>query len=177
MKDKLNRMRVYLDLAKKEWTLRHIDDAHVDITCHLLMFSLEIGLKYLITVDGVTPPTKHRLKPLLIALPEKYYKSNWYMLLEKWKDQTNDWYNESRYSDDFSAINNAVVDYLVAAEELLNDADKCISYTCDVETKVKRILNKLNSTKSVSEVIKYLPDTELPESILFDLVVEILYSK
>lgn len=45
---------------------------------------------------------------------------------------------------------------------------------CNTETRVKHILNKLNSTKSVSEVIRYLPEAELPESILYDLVIEIL---
>jgi len=63
------------------------------------------------------------------------------------------------------------------AEELLQDAYSNISCVCDTETTVAKILNKLNSTRPVSDVIRYLPDTDLPESILFDLVVEILKSK
>lgn len=59
-------------------------------------------------------------------------------------------------------------------KELLLDASNQTSYVCNTETRVKHILNKLNSTKSVSEVIRYLPEAELPESILYDLVIEIL---
>lgn len=174
MKDKVSSMRVYLDIAKSEWNLRLQDDAHVDAACQCLAFSIELGLKHLITLDGRVPPHKHEMKTLLAELPEKYYNSEWYSKLDKWKNQTNTRYNDSRYSDNFSAINSAVEDYLLAADELLLDASNQTSYVCNTETRVKRILNKLNSTKSVSEVIRYLPEAELPESILYDLVIEIL---
>lgn len=177
MKDKVSSMRVYLNMAKSEWDMRLQDDAHVDAACQCLIFSIELGIKHLIALDGKIPPRKHEIKTLLAELPEKYYKSGWYSKLDKWKSQTNEWYNESRYSDNFSAINAAVEDYLMAAEELLLDASNKTSYVCDTETRVQHILNKLNSTKSVSEVIRYLPEADLPESILYDLVIEILQNK
>lgn len=108
MKDRLVSMRTRLDVAKSEWKLRHADDSHVDFACESLLFSIELGIKQLIVLNGNVPPKTHNIKPLLTSLPEKYYKSDWYQLLNKWKEQTNEWYNESRYSDNFSAVNNAV---------------------------------------------------------------------
>lgn len=177
MKDRVKSMRTYLSMAKGEWEQRLEDDVHVDSACNCLMFSIELGIKHLISLDGVNPPHKHEMKLLLAALPEKYYNSTWYSLLSKWQNETNTWYNDSRHSDDFTAVSTVVEDYINAAELLLLDADSKVSYVCTIETKVQKVLNKLNSNRSVSDIIKYLPDVDLPEDVLYGLIIDILQNK
>lgn len=177
MKDRVASMRTYLNIAKSEWGMRLDDDSHVDAACYCLMFSIETGLKYLTSLSGLKPPYKHEMKVLLQSLPEQYYNSKWYKLLSKWRDETNEWYKESRYGDNFSVLSNAMCDYFIAAELLLHDADMQVSYVCTVENKVQRVLNKLNSDRPVSDIIRYLPDADLPEEVLYGLVIDILQSK
>lgn len=73
---------------------------------------------------------------------------------------------------------------MYATDGLSRNVDNTTQQKCntahqelDLETKAINILNQLNSTKSVLEVARYLPDVDLPESMLLDLVVEILNTR
>lgn len=177
MKNKLKMAEIYLDKAKTDWSKRHVDDEFVDTACIDLMFSIECAIKYLISLEGKPVPRTHFLKELLSDLPIEYYESDWYTALDKWKKITDTWYSDSRYNDTFSAVNEIVDDYLIACEKLISDASNSIKYTCTIESRVQKVLNKLNSTKTVSEVLKFLPSCDVSDDVLFSLVTEILRDK
>ena len=177
MKSKVNRIKADLELAKHAWDRRFIDDEHIDTACTSLMYSVELGLKYLIEMNGDKVPKTHSIKVLLANIPSKYYSSNWYSTLDCSKHITNDWYSESRYDDNFSAISTIVEDYIIACEEMLSDINNNVSYVETTETKVKKILNKLNYNKTASEVLKYLPEADVPDDVLYTLVLDILRNK
>lgn len=156
------------------------EDFHLDMLCYFINTCLEYLLKYLLEMNGIRAEHTHVLRYLLTQLPDSYAQSEWYGILRAHAGEVDDWGTQTRYGTSFVAAMDTVLDLEKCYLLLLADAENTVVYESTYESKISKILMQLRSSYTVEQVIRYLPDTDMPEEIMFDAVktaIKLLSSK
>jgi len=156
------------------------EDLHLDMLCYFINTCLEYLLKHLLEMNGIPVVYTHVLRHLLSQLPSFYACSEWYGILRKHAAEVDDWGTQTLYGTSFTAVMETVLDLEKCYSLLLSDIENSVTYESTYESKVNKILLQLKSSYTTEQVIRYMPDTDMPDDVLFDAVktaIKLLSSK
>lgn len=125
-----NRGKIRFQSAQANWNHRLEDDAFVDAACFDLQQAIEFILKYLVEMQGEAFIRNHDLNAQLNKLARL---GIWAPVLEKIKSKAyifNSWETETRYKDNFVALNSDVIEAFEICEELIQFVEEfCATHT------------------------------------------------
>lgn len=115
----LARARVKLENAERSYIKIGQDDAYLDDCCYNLQQALELGLKYIIEMQGENYPETHDIRAQLNKIRSLDMDLPWADDIRHLASTINGWEAESRYNDDFTSVIEDVDEVLDIARQLL----------------------------------------------------------
>ncbi len=96
-----------------------LDDAYLDDCCYHLEQSIELGLKYLVEMQGEDYVENHDLRAQLNKLKSLGCELPFAEGIRRMAATLNSWEAESRYNDDFTALMEDVEEARALADQVL----------------------------------------------------------
>ncbi len=115
----LARARVKLENAERNYIKIGQDDAYLDDCCYNLQQAVELGLKYIIEMQGENYPETHDIRAQLNKIHSLDMNLPWADDIRHLASTINGWEAESRYNDDFTSLIEDVDEVLDIARQLL----------------------------------------------------------
>ena len=115
----LARARVKLENAERNYIKIGQDDAYLDDCCYNLQQAVELGLKYIIEMQGENYPETHDIRAQLNKIRSLDIELPWADDIRHLASTVNGWEAESRYNDDFTSLIEDVDEVLDIARQLL----------------------------------------------------------
>ena len=122
----LARSKVKLENAKNSYSKIKIDDAYRDDCCYNLQQSIEMVLKAIVELNGEQYAENHDIRSNINILNKKGIEIPMQKEIRNMASTIYGWETESRYRDNFVALNDDINDAITIAEALIKYADTLI---------------------------------------------------
>ena len=118
----LRRAKVNYEYAVDSKKRIKTDDIYADYCCYHLQQSIEFTVKYIVEMQGDKYFETHDIRKNLALINDDDLKSL-ISDIRKMASTLNEWEANSRYNDEFFAMNEDIDDAIKIAEKLINYAD------------------------------------------------------
>lgn len=122
----LRRAKIRYEHAKEDYKKVNEDDAYADYCCYNLQQGIEMTLKYLVEMSGQTYVENHDIRAQLNKLNRVGFEIPAEERLRVIASTVNSWETESRYKDDFVALNEDIKEAMEILEMLIEKAESLV---------------------------------------------------
>lgn len=174
MMQSINNVEDLLRSAKYNWSIVSEHPSSVNVVCSELQQAAESCIKAALKMKGIktnkSPYNIHDIRLLLNNIPE-YGNALWYQTLTSNANLITGWRKSGQYSFDCMLDETTFLVISGAISDMCSDLRNNVTYSVDISSNIRSILNSMNCSYKVEDVIGLIPNVpDMPHEELYESV-------